>query len=167
MSVDGSVAVTRVELRRVGAADLVRRDEELLRCELVRAMSDASLDRLLGAATGKRYSTGAAIFREGDASATAFLVLRGEVRFLGQAAGEQVDFGGAIRGELFGEDSAAAGKRPYSAVAFGGDVDVLEVSASALQAALAAEPSLQTLVSSLSDRRDAARREMCDFLGRW
>ncbi len=159
--------VTRVELRRVGAADLVRRDEELRRSEFARSLSEQSLERILQGATGKRFVHQASVYREGDGCRGLYLVLRGEIRFWGRSAAEQVDFGGALRGELFGEDAIDSTARPYSAVAQGAEVDVLELPSATVREVLGREPSLQRLLQGLRTRREAARQEMCDFLGRW
>jgi len=164
---EGAVAVTRVELRRMGAADLVRRDEELSRSEFARSVSEQSLERILQSATGKRFSREVPIFREGDSCSAMYLVLRGEVRFLGRAASDQADFGGAGRGELFGEDVVGPGGRRYSAVSLGAEVDVLELSSETVRQVLGVEPGLRRLLEGLRERRESARQEMCDFLGRW
>src|SRR5688572_6411880 len=101
------------------ALEVIQGDDQLRSCALVRALSDAGLRRLFEESAGKRFADQAPIYREGDANGGVFLVLRGEVRLTSKRGAEPVDFAGALRGELFGEDCTDGPTRSYSAIARG------------------------------------------------
>lgn len=165
---DHFTPITRLELKRVEVAELVKEDRVLSGCSLLQSLGDEDRARLLALAIGRRFSDGKAIYQTGDAGDSLFLVLQGDVRLQELKGSDRVELGLVHRGDFFGEAEVlgTTGARGGGAVAVG-EVAVVELSKKLLQDLARKNPRLMSLLADVRDGRKSKGDEMEDFLKRW
>lgn len=168
MAPQSQTPVARVELRRASLLDIVRGDDVLRTCALLRSLPREILQALLEQGTARRFGDQAGVFQQGDAGSGLFLVLKGEARLVAHERGEAVEFSSARKGEVFGEAElfSAGATRGCSVVALG-ELDVVELPKRAVMALGREHPSVLELLRALDAQRRVARAEMSEFMGRW
>ncbi len=159
--------VLKVEVRRADVVQLVMDDELLRRSALVRAMADDA-KAVLKMGTGRRYRNQATVFAQADPGASLFLVLNGEARLFARNGADTVELGAAGKGDVFGEDGVLGESpvRTFSAVALG-EVDAVELPREAIIKCGSERPALLSYLDEVRVKRQKARDELSDFLGRW
>lgn len=163
----GKSAAVRVGLKRIAVMELIEGDEVLRTCRLTASLPKKAAESLWEKGVVRRFNGGAPLFQAGDEGASLFLLARGEARLVARSGRELVELGIAKKGEVLGEGQALGeGKRAYSAVAVG-EVDVVELDASAMAELLAASPSVRGYLAEVGKARRSALDEMGAFLGRW
>jgi CRP-like cAMP-binding protein len=163
-----SNGVIRVELKRVDLQELLSLDPLIGKATLFNAIGAADTRRLVAAATPRRFGPGQAIYGEGSAGNSLFLVLRGEVALSRQQGGTSVEIAALQKGEFFGEDEALgpSSVRSQSAAA-SGTTDVAEFSQAHVTSLARKHLELYSLLRETRDARAKAKDELADFLNRW
>jgi CRP-like cAMP-binding protein len=161
-------SVIKVELKRIGLQELVQLDDLLGSAPLFKAIGPQSTTGLLTTATTRRVPAGQAVFAEGTAGTSLFMVLRGEVG-LGRGQGKSaVDLGTVSKGEFFGEGEVLgpSDKRGYTATAIG-QADLAEFAREQVAALYAKHFELYGLLREVREAREKAKDDLADFLDRW
>ena len=158
------VPVVRLELKHLNLKELVEIDELLAQAPLFHAAGPQGMARLVEKAIPRRLAAGQAIFRQGDAGASVFMVIRGEVTLGHEAAVVAT----VHSGDFFGEAEALTPKslRGYTAAAVG-SADVAEFPAEEIALLVKKEVAVLALLRDARDARARANSELDDFLNRW
>lgn len=145
--------VGRVAILRVTPEHLVLNDDVLKGCAAVKALGNDAAAELLRRATPRRFRAGAKICARDTGSM--LLLMKGEVRLFTEAGGE---IGVIHRGEFLGDVGIGRAE---------GEVDVLDLPASAVESAVSScEPFAALLESVKADRRKASS-DADEFMKRW
>lgn len=168
MSENEPTPITRLGLRRVELWELLRSDEVLRACPLVRTMPDSIVEGLLAGAVVRRFADGAHLLTQGAHLEAVLLIIRGEAALVCGRPSEQLEFAVARKGDVVAEAALLAqhGPVPYGVVAKG-EVDVAEVDRARLLELARRDRPLVEYLRALDAQRRAAREEMTSFLGRW
>jgi CRP-like cAMP-binding protein len=162
---NAATPLVKVELSRVSPRTVVTESPSLLAAPLLKVLgTGAWLDEGLL----RRFFDTAVLMQQGDVEQAFMVVLCGEVRLFGRRDAEFAELGLAHPGDFLGESALLrpGESRTYSAVAQG-QVDVLELSASALLSRGPLSDSLRALLLQTEERRRQRLHEMSDFLNRW
>ena len=162
---DERTEVVKIRLQRADFGELIAGDEALRRSPLIEGLDEGCARGLFASAVVKRYAEGAVLFREGEAAASLFLVLRGEAELTATADGAKVQVCTCQKGDHFGEEIAQRGARGLTAQALT-EIDVAEFSCAELLGQDDGRPLLERLART-ADARAQARRELADFMSRW
>jgi len=166
-----SNAVIRVELKRVDLLELLSLDPLLGKATLFTAVGAEDTRKLAAAATPRRFGPGQAIFGEGSAGNSLFLVLRGEVALSRQQGGTSVEICTLQKGEFFGEAEAlgpaSVRSQSAAAAASAGTADVAELPQALVAQLTRKHLALYALLRETRDARAKAKDELADFLNRW
>ncbi|MBI5547585.1 MAG: cyclic nucleotide-binding domain-containing protein [Deltaproteobacteria bacterium] len=159
-----AVPVVRLELKHVNLRQLVEMDEFLGTAPLFRAAGQEGTQRLIDNAVPRRLAAGQAIFREGDAGNSLFLVLRGEVTLGHDAA----VIASVRKGDFFGEAEVLAPRSLRGCNATAADAaDVAEFPLADIAAVVQKQVAVLALLRDARDERAKANSELDDFLNRW
>ncbi|MHB8875591.1 MAG: cyclic nucleotide-binding domain-containing protein, partial [Myxococcaceae bacterium] len=148
--------VTRVELRRADLGELVMGDELLRGAPVIKALGEDAT-AIVKAGIGRRYPDKVTVFRQGEAGASLFLVLKGEARLFAVSGQDTVEVGAAGKGEVFGEEEIlGADVRTMSAIA-AGELDAVELQRKVLLECAPRRPALLAHLKELQEKRRVAR----------
>jgi CRP-like cAMP-binding protein len=161
---DKPVAVVKLDLKRLGLAELVQNDALLASARLFKALGAAETARLLPLGTMRRIPPGGAAFREDSPGDSLFLVLAGEVVLSKGVA----SLATVAKGDFFGEgELLAKGKVRRSAATSLGGADVVEFPAAAVAPLVQKHFQVLALLRETQDARAKKNAELDDFLDRW
>ena len=159
--------VLRIKLERADVAALVRDDDVLKGAPLVKALG-ARAEAVLKQSTGLRFADQAAVFHQGDIGDSLFLVLKGELRVSAMAGSDVLELGVAQRADVVGETEALGSQatRCVQAVAQG-EAELAEIPRQLLLDRGQLPAPVNEYLHGLHLHRQAAIKELSDFLGRW
>jgi small-conductance mechanosensitive channel len=129
-------------------ARAILRSEALFDC-----MNDAQLENVLKNAQIHRYGRGERLIREGDASDSMFVMLRGTAAVSVARNGTGVKVGVMRAGDCFGEFSLLTGEPRSATVRAENDCEVLEISKPVMAEVLRESPEYLTALSELLAKR--------------
>jgi hypothetical protein len=161
--------IVRVDLKRADAAELVKSDQTLENCALVRALGP-SWAQALAKGVVRRYLDKVVVFQQNDAGSSLFLVLAGEAKVVSRKQSDAVELGVAHKGDVLGEAEmlSARSVRSTTVVACS-QLDLVELSREALSGGpgLPLPVPVFRALREVSTNRTAKLNEMADFLNRW
>lgn len=136
----------------------------LARVEIFQPLTDEQRAELARVARPGLYAAGELVVREGDAGASMFIVVRGEVVVtLTSAAGEVARLG---PGAFFGEMSLLTGEPRTANVAARSDCDLVEITVDDMRRLVFADPSIVERVGmAVATRREALERHRATGAG--
>jgi small-conductance mechanosensitive channel len=129
-------------------ARAILRSEALFDC-----MNDAQLENVLKNAQIHRYGRGERLIREGDASDSMFVMLRGTAAVSVAKNGTHVRVGAMRQGDCFGEFALLTGEPRSATVRAENDCEVLEISKLVMAEVLRESPEYLTALSELLAKR--------------
>jgi len=129
-------------------ARAILRSEALFDC-----MNDTQLENVLKNAQIHRYGRGERLIREGDASDSMFVMLRGTAAVSVAKNGTHVRVGAMRQGDCFGEFALLTGEPRSATVRAENDCEVLEISKPVMAEVLRESPEYLTALSALLAKR--------------
>lgn len=163
---DDDESVVRMNLARVDASTLVRREPLVARSELVRALG-LSAEKLLALSGVRHYAAGATIYVTGAEADRVYLVARGEVTLLSSPGADATPLLTLHPGDCFGAGAALEQATRVLTARVGQTADLVEIPSEHLRRAACQLPPLQSFLESVHARFEGQKTELDDFLNRW
>ena len=158
--------VVKMNIAKVDASTLVKREPLLQRSELVRALG-LSADKVLALSGLRRYAVGATVFVEGDEADRVYLVAQGEVAILSSPGADATPLVTLHAGDCFGAGAGLASSARTLTARTVEDTNLVEIPAEQLRRIAGRTSSFADFLRETHQRLVGAKNELDDFLNRW